>query len=134
MVQHMSTVQRVELMNQPRCPGVLFAREMLMRHPVQTTALPRLHVSPRRPDGARLVYDRATGEQYEVYAPRVMEQFRAGHLAGLWYLRPAEEHATGPRSQSFATARAAVDAIREGRWARSERPRKPARALPRVIW
>jgi hypothetical protein len=108
---------------------------MLLRHPIQSTVLPRLHVSSRRPDGAREVFDRATGLRFEVYAPKVVDQFRAGHRAGCWYLRPVTVCDNGPRSPGFASARAAVSAIRDGHWGAMDRIRNRSfGGIPRVTW
>ena len=111
------TITPVETRKRPRCPDSLSALAMLTSCPVRSPALPRLHVAPRTPDGTLAVYDRVSGEEIQVYAPRFKNQFRAGHRAGLWYLRPAKLVESGPHSQGFATARAAVEAIRDGRWA-----------------
>jgi hypothetical protein len=51
-----------------------------------------------------------------VYSPRFVYQFRAGHHAGLWYLRPARDAGATPRSKGFHTAQAAVEALRGGVW------------------
>ena len=89
---------------------------MLTLRPVFTTPVPRHHVEPRAADGALVVYDRATSEQFVVYSPRFVYQFRAGHHAGLWYLRPQRDAGATPRSKGFHTAQAAVDALRGGAW------------------
>ena len=89
---------------------------MLTLRPVFTTPVPRHHVEPRAADGTLVVHDRATNEQFVVYSPRFVYQFRAGHHAGLWYLRPARDAGATPRSKAFHTAQAAVEALRGGVW------------------
>jgi hypothetical protein len=89
---------------------------MLTLRPVFTTPVPRHHVEPRAADGALVVHDRATSEQFVVYSPRFVHQFRAGYHAGLWYLRPVRDIGATPRSTGFRTARAAVEALRGGVW------------------
>jgi hypothetical protein len=109
---------------------------MLTLRPVSTMPVPRHHIESRAPDGSRLVHDRATSERFVVYSPRFDDQFKAGHRAGLWYLRPSTDVEATPRSVGFATALAAVEAVRAGEWklfrARPDRdrPGKPCR----VIW
>lgn len=78
--------------------------------------LPRLHVSPRRADGRLYIHDRLTGAELLVYTPAFRSQFRAGHRASRWYVRPADEVGLEPRSVGFATAREAVEAIARGAW------------------
>ncbi len=120
----------------PRYPGSAEALKMLTLRPVFATPVPRHHIEPRAPDGSRRVLDRATSEQFVVYSPRFVYQFRAGHHAGLWYLRPMTDAGTIPRSVGFPTARAAVAALRAGRWGLSSSPRDRdvAGAPCRVIW
>ena len=77
---------------------------MLTLRPVFTTPVPRHHVESRAADGALVVHDRATSEQFVVYSPRFVDQFRAGHHAGLWYMRPARDVGATPRSRGFRTA------------------------------
>ena len=119
-----------------RIPGCTEALTMLALRPVFATPVPRHHVEPRTADGSRLVHDRATSEQFVVYSPRFVDQFRAGHRTGLWYLRAATDVGTKPRSVGFATARAAVLALRTGIWRLSHsRPdHSPARKPCRIIW
>ena len=105
----------------PTYPGSAEALSMLTLRPVFTTPVPRHHVEPRAADGALVVHDRATSEQFVVYSPRFDYQFRAGHHAGLWYLRPARDVGATPRSTGFRTAQAAVEAIRGGVWKLQER-------------
>ena len=101
---------------QPTYPGSAEALSMLTLRPVFNTPVPRHHVEPRAADGALVIHDRATSEQFVVYSPRFGHQFRAGHHAGLWYLRPAQDLGATPRSTGFRTARAAVEALRDGDW------------------
>jgi hypothetical protein len=109
---------------------------MLTLRPVFATPVPRHHIESRAPDGSRLVHDRATSEWFVVYSPRFVDQFKAGHRAGLWYLRPSADVEGTPRSVGFSTVRAAVEAVRAGDWSLSrsrpdrERPGKPCS----VIW
>jgi hypothetical protein len=109
---------------------------MLTLRPVFATPVPRHHIESRAPDGSRLVHDRATSEQFVVYSPRFLYQFKAGHRAGLWYLRLRTDVEATPRSVGFPTVRAAVEAVRAGDW-RLSRPR-PSRDRPgkpcRIIW
>jgi len=100
----------------PRCPGSLPALAMMTLCPVHTTALPRLHIALRAPNGTLMVYDRAWGEQFLVYSPKFIHQFKAGHRAGFWYLRPATEVRSGPQSLGYATRHTAVEALRAGHW------------------
>lgn len=97
-------------------PGSAEALSMLTLRPVFTTPVPRHHVEPRAADGTLVVHDRATNEQFVVYSPRFVYQFRAGHHAGLWYLRPVRDDGATPRSKGFHTAQAAVEALRGGVW------------------
>lgn len=97
-------------------PGSAEALSMLTLRPVFTMPVPRHHVAPRAADGALVVHDRATSARFVVYSPRFVYQFRAGHHAGLWYLRPARDAGAIPQSKGFRTARAAVEALRGGVW------------------
>jgi hypothetical protein len=92
---------------------------MLTRQPVYSSPVPRFHVEPRVIDGTLLVDDRASGEQFKVYTPRFVSQFLAGHRAGFWYLRPATDVGSAPRSLGFASARAAIEALRATCWSPS---------------
>jgi hypothetical protein len=107
----------------PRYPGCAAALSMLTLRPVFATPVPRHHVERKAPDGSRQVYDRAASERFVVYSPRFVYQFRAGHHAGLWYLRPLTDVGAIPRSVGFPTARAAVEALRAGDW-------RPSRSSP----
>ena len=120
----------------PRYPGSAEALNMLTLRPVFATPVPRHHVEPKAPDGSRLVHDRATSERFVVYSPRFVYQFRGGHHAGLWYLRPITDAGATPRSVGFPTARAAVEALRTGGWRLSRsRPYRDRAGKPcRVIW
>ncbi len=119
-----------------RYPGCVEALKMLTLRPVLATPLPRHHVEPRAVDGSRLVHDRATSERFVVYSPRFVEEFRAGHRAGLWYLRTTNDLGTAPRSKGFSTAGGAVDALRAGVWRVSRSHPEPNRARKpfRVRW
>ena len=99
-----------------RYPGCVEALKMLTLRPVLATPLPRHHVEPRAVDGSRLVHDRATSERFVVYSPRFVEEFRAGHRAGLWYLRTTNDLGTIPQSMGFTTAGGTVNALRAGVW------------------
>jgi hypothetical protein len=82
------------------------------------------------------VHDRATSERFVVYSPRFVDEFRAGHHAGLWYLRATTNVGVTPQSAGFPTVRAAVDALRTGQWGPSHlRPdhRRPGKRC-RVMW
>jgi hypothetical protein len=120
----------------PPYPGSADALSLLTLHPVFATPLPRHHVAPRAPDGKLVVEDRATGERFVVYSPRFACQFRAGHHAGQWYLRPAADAGTAPRSVGFPAPRAAVEALRADDWRlrHVRRNRAPKDAHCRVIW
>lgn len=78
--------------------------------------LPRLHVSPKRADGRLYVHDRLTGAELMIYTPRFNSQFRTGHRSGRWYVKPADEVGSTPRSIGFGTAREAVEAVARGAW------------------
>jgi hypothetical protein len=106
----------------------------LTRRPVFMASLPRFHVKPRGVDGTLVVVDRASDEQFKVYTPRFMSQFRAGHRSGLWYLRPAGDLGLAPRSSGFRAASDAVEAIRSLHWDPSPTPMNRRRARCRIIW
>jgi hypothetical protein len=118
----------------PVYPDSARALAMLTLLPVFATPVPRLHVEPKAPDGRLIVYDRALGGQYVVYAPRFVSQFRDGHRAGQWYLRPVLDVGTVPRSVAFSTARAAIEALEAGRWNLSSNPQYRPDPRLRVIW
>lgn len=115
---------------------------MLTLLPVHAAPLGRVHVGPKRPDGTLRVLDRPTGQMLLIYTPRFTAQFRAGHRAGRWYVRPALHVGAEPRSREFTSARSAVEAVEAGGW-RLANPqnaggdgdggRVPRPAL-RVIW
>jgi hypothetical protein len=118
----------------PRCPKSQVALAMLTMHPIQTTALLRFHVALKKPGGGSTVYDRALGEHFEVFTPRFGCEFRAGYHAGLWYVRRALEINSRPRSPGFATARAAIEALRDGHWSDSRFNLNRTTRLARVSW
>jgi hypothetical protein len=100
----------------PRYPGCAQALQLLTLYPVHATAVPRLHVAPRWPDGSRLVYDRATSDRFVVYSPRFAQQFRAGYRARLWYVRAKSDPGDTPQSVGFTSVHEAVEAVRRDRW------------------
>jgi hypothetical protein len=121
--------------DRPRRRQVLVSQAltMLTLLPVRATSVPRLHVEPRRPDGTLVVLDRFTGKQLMVYTPRFDQQFRAGHRSGRWYVRPFNYVGANPVSQSFCTARGAIDAVTAGHWGLDSRLTTAARQFL-VIW
>jgi len=100
--------------------------------PLVGSPLPRLHVSPRRADGRLYVHDRLTGAELVVYTPRFNSQFRSGHRAGRWYVRPVDEVGVALRSVDFGTAREAVEAVARGAWRFRVIFPNPAEPAPRV--
>ena len=111
------------------------ALAMLTLLPIQAAPVQRVHVEGRQPDGTLRVHDRPTGQQLLVYTPRFNEQFRAGHRAGRWYVRPLLHVGVQPQSCGFATARAAIEAVSAGSWtldAAAAARRGPG--MFRVIW
>jgi hypothetical protein len=117
-----------------RAPGSRAALIMLTKCPVFATPVPRHHINKRGSDGSRLVMDRATSERFVVYLPQRVPEFRAGHRAGLWYLRLINELTTTPSSAGFPSVRAAVDALRAGDWKAIRPCRDSTRRPIRVIW
>jgi hypothetical protein len=117
-------------------PGSIEMLAMLTLRPVFATPVPRYHVEPRAADGAILVHDRATSEQFVVYLPRFVSQFQAGHQARLWYLRLVTDIGVTPRSAGFPTAHAAVEALRAGVWSvpRANRTGDPRRTRCKIKW
>jgi hypothetical protein len=107
---------------------------MLSLLPVHALPVPKVHVEPRRPDGTIGVFDRPTGTQLIIYTPRFDRQFRAGHRGGSWYVRPLIELGSEPVSYEFPTAKAAIDAVAQGRWRKGVRPSSIGGPLIRVIW
>ena len=107
---------------------------MLTLRPVFATSVPRHHVDARTADGSRLVLDRATDQQFVVYLARFVDEFRAGHRAGKWYLRPTGDRGAAPRSAGFPSAHAAVAALRNGDWAIAQPRRERLRKKCRIIW
>jgi hypothetical protein len=117
-----------------RIPGSADALLMLTKCPVVATLIPRHHVERPGPDGSRMILDRATNEQFVVYSPRLVPEFRAGHHAGLWYLRRVTEPGTTPSSAGYPSARAATQALLAGQWrAGRSRTRSGGKRI-RVIW
>jgi hypothetical protein len=127
-------VRKAKVQRPPVYPGSAQALAMLTLTPVFATPVPRLHVEPKAPDGRLIVHDRALGGQYVVYAPRFVSQFRGGHRAGQWYLRPVSDVGNAPRSLAFPTARAVIEALKTGRWSLSSDPRYRPDPRLRVIW
>ena len=117
-----------------RHAGCHDAMRMLTLRPVFATPVPRLRVGPRAPDGTFRVHDRAKSEDLVVYSPRFLYQFRAGHHAGQWYVRPATDVGMDPYSPGFPTAQCAIDAIRAGRWVVSAQKRYCRPTTLRVMW
>jgi hypothetical protein len=109
---------------------------MLRLAPLDGFALPRLHVEPRQAAGGLRVFDRPSGTYVLVYTPSHNSQFRSGHRAGSWYVRPLIHVGCKPQSRCFDTARAAVDAVSRGEWNLQSAPLVQADRRPRlrVIW
>ncbi|WP_165253089.1 hypothetical protein [Paludisphaera soli] len=112
---------------------------MLRVAPIDAASLPRVHVGLGQAAGALRVLDRSSGEEVLVYTPTFNAQFKAGHRAGRWYVRPALGVGGAPRSIAFATAREAVEAVAVDAWRlRVVSPDAPshagARPRLRVIW
>jgi hypothetical protein len=119
----------------PVAAGCQNALALLARHPITHTPIPRLHVDRVRQAGTLSVLDRASGDRFTIYTPRFESQFRDGHRFGLWYARPNNAPGTRPVSQGFATAKEAIDALRQGRWTLDHTPTRPLNGpLPRVFW
>lgn len=122
LVRHPDTVERPKNRKEARqrshrtCPGSIEMLAMLESRSVFVTPVPRHRVEPRAADGAILVHDRATGEQFVVYLPRFVHQFHAGHRAGFWYVRPVADFGEIPRSIGFRSSQAAVNALRASIW------------------
>ena len=100
----------------PTAIGCLKALAMLAQNPITHIPIPRLHVSPVKQTGVLTVLDRASGDRFAIYTPKFEAQFRAGHRAGLWYARPVNNPGAQPVSRGFATAKQAIDALKQGRW------------------
>ena len=127
-------VRKAKVQRPPVYPGSAQALAMLTLTPVFATPVPRLHIEPKAADGRLIVYDRALGGRYVVYAPRFVSQFRGGHRSGHWYVRPLSDAGNAPRSVTFSTARAAIEALKTGRWSLSSNPRYRPDPRLRVIW
>jgi hypothetical protein len=97
----------------------VYALAMLMRQPLCAAPVPRFHIKSRGVDFSLFVLDRASGEQYQVYTPSFVSQFRAGYRADLWYVRRTTDVEITPRSPGFATASDAVEALRASSWSLS---------------
>jgi hypothetical protein len=112
------------------------ALAMLSLQPVHALPLAKVHVRKRQTDGAVRVFDRPTGQELVVYTPRFTSQFRAGHRAGRWYVRPLIYVGVKPQSASFATAKTAIEAVSAGAWSLTSSPasQPPRRPALRVIW
>ena len=110
------------------------ALAMLTRQPVNSVPVPRFHISPRVVDASLLVADRASGEQFQVYTPRFVSQFRAGHRAGLWYVRRTTDLGVAPRSPGYETTRDAVEALRTASWNLSTLAVDLRRGCRRIFW
>ncbi len=108
---------------------------MLTLLPVHDAPVNRVHVANRQPDGTLRVFDRPTGQHLLVYTPRFTEQFRAGHRASRWYVRPLIYVGVKPQSHGFATARGAIEAVSSGTWNLTAPVAKHRGPLAlRVIW
>jgi hypothetical protein len=114
-----------------RSPSSSGALAMLTLLPVHAPAVPRVHVEPRHPNGTLRVLDRISGERLLVYTPRFTAQFDAGHRAGRWYVRPANHVGIDLRSHSFASSRAAIEAVTAGRWSKGPAVASRTVRLPR---
>jgi hypothetical protein len=102
---------------------------------VHAIPLAKVHVGRRQTDGALRVFDRPTGQELVVYTPRFTAQFRAGHRAGRWYVRPLIYVGVKPQSASFTTAKSAIEAVSAGAWnLTTPAATQPRRRPLRVIW
>ncbi len=110
------------------------ALAMLAHLPIHAAPVPLLHVQPRLADGTLRVLDRPTGRQLIIYTPHYTPQFRAGHRARRWYVRPAAHVGCVPESPSFATARSAIEAVATGRWSLDSLSSIRAGLPLRVVW
>jgi hypothetical protein len=119
----------------PVAAGCLKALAMLIQNPITHAPIPRMHLAPVKSVGTLIVHDRASGERFRIYTPKFESQFRAGHRYGFWYARPVNTTGAQPASRGFATARDAVDALRQGRWSLADPVDKTApKSLVRIIW
>jgi hypothetical protein len=119
--------------SRPRSPQAHSALAMLRLFPVDVSPLPRVHVRPDPPHGSLRVYDRPSSQDFLVYTPRFRAQFRAGHRFGRWYVRPLRSVGAHPESRSFATAKAAIEALAAGSW-KLGGPSELSHRKLRVIW
>ncbi len=107
---------------------------MTMLLAVNETSVPRFHIERYWPDGMLRLLDRFTGQQLVIYMPRRTQQFQAGHRAGKWYARPSNDLGDRPASQSFATAKSAMEGVMTGGWGLHSRAGNGLKGLVRVIW
>lgn len=115
---------------------------MLRIAPVDSSALPRTHLSRQRALGTFRLHDRPSGDEVIVYTPMFRSQFNAGHRAGRWYVRSVTSVGGAPCSVAFTTAKEAIDAVGRDAWrlrviARDGRripTEEPSRRRLRVIW
>lgn len=98
------------------CSSCAQALALLTSQPLYVAPVPPIHLEFGGVGGTLWVTDRASGEQFQVYTPRFCAQFRGGHRAGLWYLRPKTDAGIVVRSSGFPTARDAIEALRTGTW------------------
>jgi hypothetical protein len=110
------------------------ALAMLTRQPVYSAPVPQFHIEARVVDATLFVGDRASGDRFQVYTPRFVSQFRAGHRAGLWYVRRTTDVEITPRGPGFATASDAVESLRAGSWSGSAPALDRRRESYRVFW
>jgi hypothetical protein len=107
---------------------------MLTHQPLCPTSVPRFHIKSSGVDSTLFVVDRVSGEQYQVYTPSFVSQFRAGYRAGLWYVRRTTDVEITPRSEGFATASDAVEGLRASSWSLSAPARDRRPGCCRVYW
>jgi hypothetical protein len=129
-------VERGRSWPNPRSRALSSRRALAMLEclPILAAPVPWLHVQPRLPDGTLRVLDRPTGRQLIIYTPQYTPQFRAGHRAQRWYVRPSAYVGCEPESPSFATARSAIEAVAAGRWSLASLMSLRAGLPIRVIW
>ena len=118
----------------PRNQASQRALAMLKLFPVAAATVPRIHIEkPASVEGLR-IFDRPTGQRLVVYTPRFNSQFKAGHHSGRWYVRPVDDAGLEPLGPSFATAKAAVEAVASGRWSFTALLAERQGLRLRVIW